>query len=57
MGNFMSVRTKKYAGLNVFNKGTTFENIGLSTEHVIYGYDSKELIGTVIIVLTKLTLL
>ena len=43
----MSVRTKKYAGLNVFNKGTTFENIGLATEHVIYGYDDKELIGTV----------
>lgn len=43
----MSVRTKKYAGLNVFNKGTTFENIGMATDHVIYGYDSIELIGTV----------
>lgn len=43
----MSVRTKKYAGLNVFNKSTTFENIGMATEHVIYGYDDLELIGTV----------
>ena len=43
----MSVRTKKYAGLRVNNNGTTFENIGMSTEHVIYGYDNKELIGTV----------
>jgi hypothetical protein len=31
----------------VNNNGTTFENIGMSTEHVIYGYDNKELIGTV----------
>mgnify|MGYP003672546760 CR=1 FL=1 len=43
----MSVRTKKYAGLNVFNKGTTFETIGMATDHVVYGYDNKELIGTV----------
>jgi len=43
----MSVRTKKYAGLNVFNKGATFENIGMSTDHVIYGYDDLEHIGTV----------
>jgi len=43
----MQVRTKKYAGLNVFNKGTTFEHIGMATDHVVYGYDNKELIGTV----------
>lgn len=43
----MSVRTKKYAGLSVMNKNTTFQNIGMSTEHVIYGYDDLELIGTV----------
>lgn len=47
MGNFMSVRTKKYAGLSVMNKNTTFQNIGMSTDHVIYGYDDLELIGTV----------
>ena len=43
----MQVRTKKYAGLSVVNKGATFHQVGMSTDHVIYGYDNLELIGTI----------